>query len=77
MKHTLKEIVKGTEAKMSHVCNGIAYYHIIVDGQYYELQIDTMDEKENKDVYFTPTMKTIILMRWIRKGILSGKFVEL
>lgn len=26
MKHTLKEIVKDNDAKISHICNGIVYY---------------------------------------------------
>lgn len=77
MTHTLKDIIKGTTAKMTHVCNGIVYYQIKVVNTYYELQVDTLDEKENKDVYFTPTIKAITLMRWIRKGIESGKFIEI
>lgn len=79
MKHTLKDIIKGTTAKMSHVCNGVIYYHIKVEDSYYELRIDTMDESENKDIYFTPSMKAITLMRWIRKAIESnsGMFNEI
>jgi hypothetical protein len=76
-KHTLTEIVNGTTAKLSHICNGWVYYHIKVDDTYYELQIDTLDEKENKDIYFTPTFKSITLMRWIRKGMITGKFIQI
>lgn len=77
MKHTLTQIVKGTMAKMSHVCNGIVYYHIKVENTLYELEIDTTDNIENENVYFPPTYKAITLMRWIRKGIENGKFKEL
>lgn len=76
-KHTLTQIVKGTTAKMSHVVNGVVYYHIKVEDTYYELQIDTLDEKENKDIYFTPSFKAITLMRWIRKAMETGKFVQI
>lgn len=76
-KHTLKDIIKGTTAKMSHVVNGVVFYHIKVEDTYYELQIDTLDSTENKDVYFVPSFKSITLMRWIRKGMENGKFVQI
>jgi hypothetical protein len=76
-KHTLTQIVKGTTAKMTHVTNGIVIYLIKVEDTYYELEIDTTDEKENKDVYFTPTYKSITIMRWIRKAMETGKFTQI
>jgi hypothetical protein len=65
---TLKQIVSGTLAKMSHVCNGKAYYTIDTAEHQYQLEIDCLD-KEWKDVYVLPKYKAITLMRWIRKGI--------
>jgi len=46
MKHSLKEIVKGTTTKLSHVCNGILYYNIDVNGTIYQLQIDGNNTSE-------------------------------
>lgn len=84
MKHTLKEIVDGTTAVLSHVCEGKINYEIRVPNKsddplactithapkdsVYCLIIDTTVE-EWKATYLMPEMKTIHLMRWIRKGI--------
>jgi len=65
---TLKQIVNTTLAKMSHVCNGKAYYIIDTKEHSYQLEIDCLD-KEWKDIYIYPEIKAITLMRWIRKGI--------
>jgi hypothetical protein len=75
-KHSLKEIVHGTTAKMSHVCNGVVFYHIKVDDTTYQLELDTKDESEFKDVDFTPSFKAITLMRWVRKAIESEKLIQ-
>lgn len=72
MKHTLKEIVKNTTAKMAYVCNGMVYYVIVVDGTFYQLEIDTIDKVEFNNVYFYPEMKAIQLMR-IKKLLKSCK----
>mgnify|MGYP001311027998 CR=1 FL=1 len=69
MKHTLKEIVKGTTANFSHVCNGIVVYLIKVGDTTYQLEMDSTDPIEHKNMYFNPTYKAITLMRWIRKAI--------
>jgi len=76
MKHTLKEIIKGT-TEMNYVCNGIVYYSIKVDDTIYQLELDTKDEIEFKDVYFTPIFKTLTLMRWIRKAIENDKLLQI
>ncbi len=65
---TLTQIVNGTLAKMSHMCNGKAYFTIDTAEHSYLLEIDTLD-KEWKDVHVLPKYKAITLMRWIRKGI--------
>jgi hypothetical protein len=70
----LTTIVKGTTAKMSHVCNGIVYYQIYTDKHKYQLEINSMDD-EFKTTYLTPEFKAITLMRWIRKGIENGTFI--
>ena len=77
MKHTLKEIVKGTIAKMSYVCNGIVYYNIDVEGTLYQLELDTTNRLEFANVYFQPEMKAFELMRWIRKAIEKEKLVQM
>lgn len=65
---TLKTIVNGTTAKLSHFCNGKAYYKIYTTNHIYQLEINCLDE-EWKDVYIYPEYKTITLMRWIRKSL--------
>jgi hypothetical protein len=77
MKHTLKEIVKGTTARLSYVCNGIATYIITVEGTLYQLEIDSSDKTEFENVFFYPEMKAISLMRWIRKYMDTEKFIQL
>jgi hypothetical protein len=65
---TLKEIVNGTMAKLSHICNGKVYFRIETSEHVYQLEIDC-DCDEWKDVYMYPEYKAITLMRWIRKGM--------
>jgi hypothetical protein len=74
----IKTIVNGTEATLSHVCNGKACFKIITAEHSYQLEIDLMNS-EWKDVYVYPTYKAITLMRWIRKGIENndGSFILL
>lgn len=74
----LKEIVKGTTAKLSHVCGGKAYYQINTGSHLYQLEINSV-EKEWETTYLFPEFKTITLMRWIRKGIElnDGSFIKL
>ena len=74
--HSLKQIVKGTEAHMSHVCAGKVYYEIIVDDSIYQLEIDSMTD-EWKTTYLYPNFKAITLMRWIRKGFENGKLIQI
>jgi predicted N-acyltransferase len=74
----LKEIVRGTTAKLSHVCGGKAFYQIQTSQHLYQLEIDSM-EKEWETTYLFPEFKTITLMRWIRKGMETsdGSFIQL
>jgi len=61
-------IVKGTNAKLVHVCNGKVVYHIQTEKHLYQLELSSND-KEWETTYLLPEYKTITLMRWIRKGI--------
>ena len=74
----LTQIVKGTYAKLTHVCNGRVVYQIQTPAHLYQLEIDST-EKEWESTYLTPEFKTITLMRWIRKGIetADGSFIKL
>jgi hypothetical protein len=76
MKHTLKEIVSDTIAKMQYVCNGIVYYNIEVEDSIYQLGINS-NEDEWKTTYLYPEFKAITLMRWIRKGMDTEKFIQI
>ena len=67
----LKQIVKGTHAKLSHVCNGKVIYQIETPAHLYQLEIDST-QKEWECIYLTPEFKSITLMRWIRKGLEAG-----
>jgi hypothetical protein len=79
--HSLKEIVKNSEAVLSYVCEGKAYYNITVystekPSAVYQLEIDSTDD-EWKATYLYSTFKAITLMRWIRKGIENGKLIQI
>jgi len=75
---SLTQIVKGTQAKITHVCNGKVVYQIETQSHLYQLEIDSM-EKEWEFTYLTPEFKSITLMRWIRKGLETGdgSFIQL
>lgn len=77
MKHTLKEIVKGTTAKLAYICNGLVYYSIDVEGTIYQFPINCNDESEWKDMYLYPEYKSITLMRWIRKSMDKETLIQL
>lgn len=73
---SLTTIVKGTKAKLTHVCFGKVYYSIETKEHLYQLEINSLDE-EFITTYLFPEFKAITLMRWIRKGIEDGSFIEL
>ncbi len=76
MKHTLIEIVKNTDAKITHICNGKVYFRINVNGTFYELELDSHDS-DWKDNYIQPQYRTITLMRWVRKAIENDTLIQL
>lgn len=77
LKHSLKQIVSdGNMAKISHVCEGIAYYTIDVGDSSYQLMLDSMSD-EWKATFMYPEFKAITLMRWIRKAIDTETLIQL
>jgi hypothetical protein len=76
IKHSLKKIVSNTEAILSYVCAGKVYYTIDVEDSTYQLEINSMDEEWNV-TYLWPKFKAITLMRWIRKGMEDGTFIQI
>lgn len=64
----LINIVKGTTAKLVHVCNGKVIYQIQTSKHLYQLELNSND-KEWEYTYLLPEYKSITLMRWIRLGI--------
>jgi hypothetical protein len=74
----LKSIVKGTYAKLVHVCNGKVVYQIQTTDHLYQLEIDST-VKEWETTYLLPEFKSITLMRWIRLGMEreDGSFIKL
>jgi len=78
--HTITEIVRGTTAKLHRIYNGKLYYRIEVKVGYYEslyeLELDSQD-REFKDIDLYPEYKAITLMRWIRRGMEDGTFIQL
>ena len=68
---SLKQIVKGTTARLTHVCNGRVVYQIETAEHLYQLEIDSTHQ-EWETTYLLPEFRSITLMRWIRKGMEAG-----
>ena len=64
----IKTIVKGTTAKLSHICAGKVYYQIETEEHLYQLELDSLSD-DWKTTFLLPYFMAIRLMRWIRKGI--------
>lgn len=78
MKHTITEIVKNDNvAIFDRACNGKVFYRIKMDdGSIYELELDSTDD-DWKSTDLLPTFKALHLMRWMRRGIETEKFIQL
>jgi hypothetical protein len=76
LKHSLKQIVDGNMANLTHICAGIAYYQINVEDSAYQLAVDSTDD-EWKTTYLYPGFKAITLMRWIRKAIEKETLIQI
>jgi hypothetical protein len=74
----LTAIVKGTTAQLVHVCNGKVIYQIDTGNHLYQLEVDSTDQ-EWETTYLMPSFKSIMLMRWIRRGMeqQDGTFIQL
>lgn len=73
---TIKQLVKDTTAKFSHFCAGNLYYTIDYQGSMYMFHINT-DPKEVGLGDFYNEMKSIYLMRWIRKCQENGELIKI
>ena len=78
IKHSIKEIVKGTTARLVYSQSGKLYYAVTVsNGKYsvtgteYIFPVDITDRDDVGDSRFELTHKAITLMRYIRKAIKS------
>ena len=75
MKHTLKQLISDY-CIFSHYRAGILYYNLFVlgdeVGKYYLLPIEISDQKEIGNATFENKIKSITLMRYIRKAIDEG-----
>lgn len=74
----LCEIVNGTKATLSHVCQGKVCYQIRTSRHLYQLEIDSM-EKDWQATFLLPEFKAVTLLRWIRRGLElnDGSFIIL
>ena len=60
LKHSLKQIVgNGNMAKLSHVCEGIAYYQIDVEDSAYQVSLNSMDD-EWKATFIYPEFNFLV-----------------
>ena len=73
---SLKTIVNGTTARITHICEGKVFYQISTASHNYQLEVNSCHD-DWKSTYLMPEFKAISLMRWIRKGIDNGKFIQL
>ncbi|OEK00419.1 hypothetical protein BFP97_02320 [Roseivirga sp. 4D4] len=73
MKFTLKEIVKDNQVYFSHYWADHLYYHVSVKEIKYSFPVPLEDIG---DATFLNEDKAIIMMRYIRKAIADGTFVN-
>jgi len=73
MEYDIKEIVKGTTAKLVDQKDGKLIYAVEVEDLTYTFPIDTNDKDDVGDTVFESEYKAITLMRYVRKGIKSGE----
>lgn len=77
MTHTINEILKSDAvAILDSVCNGKVRFNITYQGTVYHLELDSTDE-DWKGTTMLPLYKARELMRWIRKGVEDGTFIQL
>lgn len=73
MSLSIKEIVKGNQAYFSHYRAGHLYYEVKVNEQKFSFPVPLEDIG---DATFLAQDKAIIMMRYIRKALTEGTFVN-
>ena len=76
----LKNIVKGSAKLLFIKSGGIAVYELnSIDGKKYQIEIDLSDKNDVGEtaIFETEYMKSLMLMRWIRRSIENGTLVEI
>lgn len=76
----LKNIVKGSAKLLFVKSGGIAVYELnSIDGKKYQIEIDLSDKNDVGEtaIFETEYVKSLMLMRWIRRSIENGTLVEI
>lgn len=74
---TLKEAIKDTKCKFSHAISGVLYYIDEVGTDLYQFPIDMNNKEDVQTAVFESEIKSITLMRYIRKAIDNGEFIKI
>ena len=76
----LKNIVKGSAKLLFIKSDGIAVYELnSIDGKKYQIEIDLSDKNDVGEtaIFETEYVKSLMLMRLIRRSIENGTLVEI
>lgn len=76
----LKNIVKGSAKLLFIKSGGIAVYELnSIDGKKYQIEINLSDKNDVGEtaIFETEYVKSLMLMRWIRRSIENGTLVEI
>ena len=76
----LKNIVKGSAKLLFIKSGGIAVYELnSIDGKKYQIEIDLSDKNDVGEtaIFETEYVKSLMLMRWIRRSIKNGTLIEI
>lgn len=76
----LKNIVKGSAKLLFIKSGGIAVYELnSIDGKKYQVEIDLSDKNDVGEtaIFETEYVKSLMLMRWIRRSIENGTLIEI
>lgn len=76
MRHSIKDIVYRTTARLSHVKNGIATYLIDVQGTIYQWDIDVTDPRYEEHCFMVE-FPPVEVMAWLRTDLLTTRFKKL
>ena len=76
----LKNIVKGSAKLLFIKSGGIAVYELnSIDSKKYQIEIDLSDKNDVGEtaIFETEYVKSLMLMRWIRRSIENGTLIEI